>query len=620
MKRSWFTIFLVAGLLGLLAVLASLQYVWLGQISEAEKDRMSRRLQMDTERFAEDFNREIQGAYFNFQSDEELWQKKDWTQFNERLDFWREKTGYPNLISDFYYFENKDNAPVFHYDAAKREFTETVWTDELKNLRAKTLGEANFEPVDEKDFALLMPVYETPKTFDRIIVRKDTLPSVDINKEVNLPAESVKLDRPKKTGILIIKLDEAVVKNQILTDLAAKHFPDGDFNLAVTGAGNEKIFQTQNVSAPDSSAKLFDLSPDNLIFFSNRELLPKARTGGEVKGVILNQQVQKSSISKYETKTFTSGEPKSGTSSTFKIEVKNGEKPRTILADGNFSESGNWTLNVQHSAGSLDQFIAGTRIKNLAVSFGILGFLAVSILLIFVSAQRAKAFAQRQIDFVSSVSHEFRTPIAVIYSAGENLADGVAREEAQVSRYGNLIKGEGKKLSKMVEQILDFAGANSGKKKYDLREQTVVEIVENALGECRPLIAEKGFEVEKDFAENLPRIKADANALSQAIQNLIFNSLKYSSGERFIRVSAQNGGNTIKIAVTDRGIGIAPQDLKHIFEPFFRAKAVVDEQIHGNGLGLSLVKETVEAHGGKISAESELGRGSKFTVHLPAIG
>ena len=294
-------------------------------------------------------------------------------------------------------------------------------------------------------------------------------------------------------------------------------------------------------------------------------------------------------------------------------------KPRSINGPDNLAETGNWTLNVQHTAGSLDKFIAGARNKNLAVSFGILGLLAVSIVLIFVSAQRAKLFAQRQIDFVSSVSHEFRTPLAVIYSAGENLADGVAREETQVSRYGNLIKSEGRKLTKMVEQILDFAGANSGKKKYDLREQNVTEIIENALLECRPLIDEKGFTVEKDLAEELPAIKADASALSQAIQNLIFNSLKYSNGEKIIKISVRNSGGTVKIAVEDKGIGIAPKDLKHIFEPFYRARAVVDEQIHGNGLGLSLVKETVEAHGGRISAESEIGKGSKFIVHLPFI-
>jgi signal transduction histidine kinase len=614
MKRSWFSIFLVAALLGLLGVLAALQYVWLSQISDAEKDRMSKRLQTDTDRFSEDFNRELQGAYFNFQTDNELWQKKDWAQFKERYDFWGKKTAYPNLIKDFYYFENKDGAAVLHYDSAKGEFIESNWNDELKNLQAKAKNEESFQTIDDEDFALLMPIYEPTKTFDRIMIRKAGVPSEMTKYSTDSDTAPPKIDFPKRTGFLVIKLDLDVVKNQLLPALVSKYFPEGNFKVAVDGKDEQKIFQTRDVNSADASVKLFDLSPDNLIFFANRDILP--RVGGvESKDVVINQQIHRSSISTTRIETDKNEEPKKSTS-TFKIELNNGEKPRTTIQATNSQQSGIWTLNVQHIAGSLDKFIANTRNKNLAISFGILGLLAVSIVLIFVSAQRAKILAQRQIDFVSSVSHEFRTPLAVIYSAGENLADGVAREDAQVSRYGNLIKGEGKKLTAMVEQILDFAGANSGKKKYDLREQNVNEIIENALGECQPLIDEKGFAVERELAENLPLVKADANALSQAIQNLIFNSLKYSNGKKFIKISAKNGGGKVKIAVEDKGIGIASKDLKHIFEPFFRAKTVVDEQIHGNGLGLSLVKETVEAHGGKILAESEIGKGSKFTIEL----
>ncbi len=607
MKRSRFQIFLVIGLLGLLGVSAALQYVWLAQISEAEKDRMSRRLQTDSQRFAEDFNREIQAAYFNFQTDEQLWEKKDWGQFNERYDFWREKTTYPNLIKTFYYFENKPDAPLLQYDAEKHDFKIADWTNSLQTIKTNAARKNDFEPFDEANFALIMPIHETAKSFERIVIRKSTAPD-------NLSAQT-KIDLPEAKSFLVIMLDEAVIKNQILPDLVKKNFPENDFNLAVTDRNDQKFFQTHEVNTPDSSAKIFNLAPNSLLFFASRDNLPRI-PNDEMKGVIINQKIQRSSISKIETHTFESKPTDEKSNKTFKIEINDGEKPRTIIQN-NETSNGIWTLNIQHSAGSLDQFIAQTRNKNLGISFGILSLLAVTILLIFVSAQRAKLYAQRQIDFVSSVSHEFRTPLAVIYSAGENLADGVAKEENQVSRYGDLIKGEGKKLSKMVEQILDFAGANSGRKKYDLREQNINEIIENALRECQPLIDEKGFTVERQIADNLPPIKADANALSQAIQNLIFNSLKYSNnGEKWLKISARNGDGKVKIAVEDKGIGIAPPDLKHIFEPFYRAKTVVDEQIHGNGLGLSLVKETVAAHGGKISAESEIGKGSKFTIEL----
>jgi two-component system, OmpR family, phosphate regulon sensor histidine kinase PhoR len=169
----------------------------------------------------------------------------------------------------------------------------------------------------------------------------------------------------------------------------------------------------------------------------------------------------------------------------------------------------------------------------------------------------------------------------------------------------------------MVEQILEFAGARSGHKQYDFREIEVREVVENALTNCQPLIAEKHFEVETDIQDSLPIIKADANELSHAIQNLIINGIKYSNGNKWLKVSATNGDRIIKIIVEDKGIGISKKDLKQIFTPFYRAKDVVDRQIHGNGLGLSLVKKTVEAHHGKVEVESEIGKGSRFSIQLP---
>lgn len=603
MKRSLFPTLLVAALLGLLALLAGLQYHWLGKISEDERERMHRRAATDTERFAEDFNREIQNAYFNFQTESDIWRNKNWAEFNERYEFWRGKTAYPNLIKNFYYWQNQENAPLLTYNAEKREFVETVWSEELQNIKTKIENDKNFQPTQIQNYSLIMPIREIDETINRIIIRRQNTP----------PSE---IEMPKKSGFLVVALNENVIKNNLLPDLTAKYFPENEFNIAVRSADEEAIFQTQEVKSSDASAKLFDLSANNFMFFANREMMSKIRTREPGKRIV-TRKFETKSISKVETETI-ENELTNTNINSVEIQVPNEEPPQTtILRTRHSDENGIWTLYAQHSAGSLEQFVTNTRRKNLAVSFSILSLLAISVVLIFISAQRAQLLARRQIEFVSSVSHEFRTPLAVIYSAGENLADGVAKEYKQVSRYGNLIKGEGKKLSKMVEQILEFAGANSGKKKYYLRQINVGEIIENALAECEPLIAEKSFTVETEIAENLPGIIADKNALSQAIQNLIVNSIKYSDGEKFLKISARNGGDKIKITIEDRGIGIAKSDLKHIFEPFYRAKAVVDEQIHGNGLGLSLVKQTVEAHGGKINVESEIGKSSKFTIIVP---
>ena len=605
MKSSWFSILLVAGLLVMLGVLAWLQYVWLGQISDAERERLQRVVRSDTERFTEDFNREIQNAYFNFQTSADLWRAANWNEFNERYRFWRSKTAYQDLIKNIYFTEAGENKPLFRYNPEKGEFAPADWTDKIAPVKPQIAAENNPQTIFDEIPALILPVHDAPVKVNQVFVRTP-------KREEEVEKIPAQVEIPKRYGVLIVELDGEVIKNRILPELATKYFGEnegGAFKLAVTNRSNQTVFQTGQISASDTSAKLFNLSPENFVFFANRELIPKIQ--GEKRTMTL-------STSTIQTRTE---KKTSENENRFDVKVlKREEPPRVRIFEGeSLQGDGVWTLSVQHSAGSLEQFITNTRRKNLAISFGILGLLGVSILLIFVSSQRAKRFAQRQIDFVSSVSHEFRTPLAVIYSAGENLADGVAREERQVSLYGNLIKNEGRKLSNMVEQILAFAGANSGRKKYDFREQDVKNIIESAIDESRTLIDEKGFIVETDLPENLPAVKADANALIQALQNLIGNALKYSNGEKWLKISAKNGGGRVKITVEDKGIGIAPKDLKHIFEPFYRAKAVVDEQIHGNGLGLSLVRETVEAHGGKISAESEIGKGSRFTIELPQV-
>ncbi|MDQ3799433.1 MAG: HAMP domain-containing histidine kinase [Acidobacteriota bacterium] len=636
MKRSWFPILVVVALLGLLGLLATWQYQWLGQVAGGERERLQRLVQSDTLRFAEDFNREIQNAYFNFQISSNVWRAKNWDEFNKPLAFWREKTAYPELIRDFYFAESGADGGeqnLLRYNRETGAFEPAEWTEELNRLKPSLADERIFEPVNTEIPALLMPVHDADKKVDQFIIRTEKTPE-------RQPAP--KLEIPKRYGVLIIRLDEGVIKNRILPDLVKKYFSaseSADYKLAVVrggsgGSGQQQIvFQTGDVTSTDASAGLFDLSFDNFIFFSNRELLSKMETRerspeGERKpsGMVFRRLETKTSKKMVVTReNRIGGSGGGGDGENTEVEVLSAQTPQARFrvmerrgdGEAGSGSSSGWTLNVQHSAGSLEQFIARTRQKNLAISFGILSLLAVSVVLIFLSAQRAQRLAQRQLDFVSSVSHEFRTPLAVIYSAGENLTDGVVRSENQISQYGNLIKREGKKLRAMVEQILDFAGANSGKKKYDLRPAQVGEIITGALAECQPLIDEKKMVVETEIAENLPPVIADKNALSQAIQNLIGNAVKYSNGEKWVKISAKNGGGKVKIAVEDKGIGIAKNDLKHVFEPFYRAKSVVDEQIHGNGLGLSLVKQIVDAHKGEIKIESEPEKGSRFTIHLP---
>jgi signal transduction histidine kinase len=270
-----------------------------------------------------------------------------------------------------------------------------------------------------------------------------------------------------------------------------------------------------------------------------------------------------------------------------------------------------------HRSGSLDAAVAQLRRRNLAVSFTVLALLASSVAIVLVSAAGAQRLARQQMEFVSTVSHELRTPLAVICSAGENLADGVVRDADQLKNYGKIVSSEGRRLSEMVEQILSFAGMQSGLKKHAFGPTNLATVVDRALEALDVPIRENGFEIERNVSEALPPVLADASALTRAIQNLIANALKYSGASRWLGLSATSDGRFVRIVIQDRGIGISPSDLPHIFDPFYRGRAAVDGQIQGSGLGLSLVKDIVAAHGGQIRVTSAPGIGSTFTITLP---
>ncbi len=605
MKGSWVTTFAVGGVLLLLTLFLGLQFNWLAQASDAERERMQRRVDADTKAFADDFNREIQAAYFNFQMDAATWEKADYTEFNERYEYWKSKTQYPELISEFVFF-GKEPAQPLKYDPVAKTFSAADVPADLASLRAKIESSGPFKNFYEEAYALVMPVHEPEKHLERIILRRSQ------------PGQEAVVRVPAQHGFLLIALNRSVVSDRLLPDLIAKHFPEGNFRVAVRNKEQTAVYEpTGEIVGPDAKAGLLNLSPDSMIFFGERAMFSKVNAERR-QGVLITESV--------ESKTFTHSQtlPDGAKTGTFTFELQPkvpgapaNVKTRTSVLAAAGQGLDPWVLNVQHATGSIDTFTRNEFRQSFLIGLGVYLLLVGAIIAIVLSALRSKRFAQRQIDFVSSVSHEFRTPLAVIYSASENLADGVTKDVVQVSRYGNLIKGEGRKLSAMVEQILQFAGARSGKKKHSFSPTSVAAVVDAAISECRPMLDERGFDIKFSVDENLPLIKADADALSTALQNLISNSVKYSNGSRSLCITASNGNRRIKLTVEDNGLGIAPDDLKHIFEPFYRAKDVVDAQINGNGLGLALVKDIAEAHGGTVRAKSEVGKGSEFTIELP---
>ena len=282
-------------------------------------------------------------------------------------------------------------------------------------------------------------------------------------------------------------------------------------------------------------------------------------------------------------------------------------------------EVGRWRLIVQHASGSLETAVASARRRNLAISFGMLLLLSVSVGLLAVASRRAHRLAEQQMEFVAGVTHELRTPVAVIRSAAENLSQGVVGDSERVKRYGTVIESEARRLGDMIASVLQYAGLESGGGLANTAPVSPAEIVNAAVDTAIAAAGVGALTVQRDIAPELPTVIGDAGALRSAVQNLLANAVKYGGPDRWVGVRAEpvRGRAEVCITVSDHGPGIPAADLPHIFEPFYRGSDAVAGQIHGNGLGLSLVKRIVVAHGGRVSVSSKPHAGTTFTLTLP---
>ncbi len=280
-----------------------------------------------------------------------------------------------------------------------------------------------------------------------------------------------------------------------------------------------------------------------------------------------------------------------------------------------------WELLVSPHPGALEAIVATSHRRNLAVAFLLNGLIFAAGFALVRHTRRSRQLAEVQMNFVATVSHELRTPLTVIRGAGHNLLRGVAREPGQIEQYSRLIIQHAEQLTEMVEQILGLAGAKKNSS-TGLREPVVMaDILREAITATMPDAETARCEVHTEIPENLPTIVGDAPALRRVFQNLITNAAKHGGSGGWIGITALGKEDAkspvLEIQVADRGPGIPASELPEIFKPFFRGAAAQARQIRGSGLGLSLVREIVEAHGGTVSAESPGGGGAVFTVRLP---
>ncbi len=611
-EREFSTIIIILAVI-VVIVLGMLQFRWSNQVSEATSIRLADSLQMSMINWHLDLFRVFSEVCVALRVDPDSGAQDDWSQYARRFQDWKKTTANPNLVAGLYIlqFDEPPAAQALRLSTAGQRFVPTDWPSNLSGLRgdlqkastkveiispSETSGRTN--PLNAQDAGL---------EFANRYFTGGPLAGWQFEPRIPALVRSIGRDSstssgrqvPKRSAMdwIVIVLDRNDVQENILPALAQRYFrgTEGlDYQIAVSAGGNmggplyssDPGFGNIDIADADGTMNIF------------------GRLRGDGKG---------SPIHIFHTPSEENGPATSAAVTWF-----------PLLQDAGADQD--WRLIVRHRrGGALGAFIADSRRRDLAIGFGVLLLLVISMAILIFTSTRAQRLAKVQMDFVTAVSHELRTPLTVISSAAENIAHGLVEGKPQLEQYGSVIGAQARKLFEMVEQILLFAAIREGKQRYSLRPLDVPEILHAALSGTAGLIRTAGFQVEQQIEPNLPRIVGDLPALSQCVQNLITNALKYGSAQKWIGIQARftehcPTGKEVQISVSDRGIGIAPEELRHIFEPFYRSPSVTAAQIHGTGLGLPLAKSILESMKGQVTVKSTPGRGSTFTLHLPSEG
>jgi signal transduction histidine kinase len=576
---------LTIALLLLLPALAALQYKWVGQLSDGERERMQRNMRTAAAQFRDAFDGEVARAFIGLQVDGALARDEAWDRYAERYAAWAATATHPALVATVFLVDAVDaHVRLRRWDATSRRFEPASWEGSLADAQS--------------DFEEQLRAYRAGTPLlprDRAPWRDDSSLLVAPLVSIHVGTIGVDARQPLVSvfGYTVLQLNMPYVRDQLLPALTARHFSHTDgagYRAAVVDAADpKKIIYRSSPEAPvdparaDASEPLFGTHGDPVMFLAR----------GAARQV-------------HERNLFVS------------VARANADRDATVrmrLFDSGLSR---WRLLLQHERGSLEAAVAGMRQRNLLVSFGILLLMGVSIGLLSLSSRRAQRLARQQMEFVAGVSHELRTPVAVIRSAADNLSHGVVGDPDRVRRYGDTIQAEARRLGEMLERVLHFAGIESGRA-GSRAPVDVAAIIDEAIDAVTA--ADEGLLVDRQIGESVPPVLGDAAALRSAIQNLVVNAAKYGGDDRWIGVRVDlvgsGGAREVRVRVEDHGRGIAAADLPHVFEPFYRGADAVARQVHGSGLGLALVRRIAEAHGGRVTVTTAAS-GTIFALHLPA--
>lgn len=550
---------LVVGLVALLIVMAVLQYRWIGEVSRADQARLRSALSSAAQRFAGDFDRQLADLFVAFLPGMATAPQRPAAWLPERYLRWKEQAAYPGLVRGVVVLET----------GVEQVSCLDLSTDRLVPCRPTGDLAALIESLDHDH----RPALADPE-----------VPALVLPLGRRAPRPGMAMRPPSWPGRLIIELDRRVVTTQLLPDLVEQDFSGLDCSVWVLAGPRADVLLYTNHPGPTDGVS--------------------AR--GDVEVPFFGLGAAGEALARHLDEVLPPTAPRRGLGRLWREQVRRAQ-----------TDADAWRLVVAYRAGSVDAAVAALRRRNLAISGAILLLLGASVVMIVLSTRRAQALAQRQIQFVAGVSHELKTPLAAIQSAAENLAEGVVTDPEQVREYGQLVDREGRRLGRMVGEILELAGLQGRRARLTRQPVSVDLLVAGAVDDCRWTLDARDMRVELDLPDDVPSVPGDPDALRRALANLVDNAAKHADSGRVvvIRARVDRSADELVVTVADRGPGIHRRDLPHIFEPFFRGRGG-PARARGSGLGLSLVKQIVEGHAGRVTVETTRS-GTTFSVHLP---
>jgi two-component system, OmpR family, phosphate regulon sensor histidine kinase PhoR len=285
----------------------------------------------------------------------------------------------------------------------------------------------------------------------------------------------------------------------------------------------------------------------------------------------------------------------------------------------------NWRVQVSPAASEeLALRVQRRRLLELVLVTLSCVVIVAGVVTILFAAERERRMSSLRSDFVANVSHELKTPLALVRMFGEMLQSGRVANEAKRQEYLDIIVRESERLSNLIENVLDFAKVDRGRGAYEFAEGDVGAAVARAVAVYRYRAEREGVELAVEMEHELPRARIDERAIELAVINLVDNAIKYAPQGRIVTIRTERQGDAIAIRVIDRGPGVPPDERERIFERFVRGASAsqreggVSAPVRGSGIGLALVKHIAESHGGSAWVESANGQGSTFVVTIPS--